>query len=1031
MKTLLFVLISLPTLLPAAVVTSINDAGSGTLREAVANAVDGETITFDFATYTGSNAPTVSLHTGEIAITGKNLIIDGTTSGSVVTITGNNTSRIFNLNNSDTVFRGIVFTEGTDTDKGGAVYQSSSSPEYENCSFIDNSAPRGGAVYSYYSGGKFTSCRFSENNATLNGGAVYNSLSSTDFLDSVFEGNTSARGGAVYNDEAFNMEFAGCSFSKNVASISGGAIGSDRSSETYTDCRFKDNEAATGGSIFTNLTSTQVIGSIFRGDSAQDFGGAIRAESGTLNLTSSSFQGAQVFNEGGAVSLKATGGTFDSCFFLSNRSFSKGGALYLENSSPKLRNCTFQGNHASQNGGAFFSEDSAPELFNCLIWQNAALENPTTMSASFEKSGTGSPAFTQSLVENWSAGNLGGLGNLDGTLPANDPLFITPLTPLIAPLKIGGDLRLAANSPMIDAGLSSEALSADDVMGNARIVTTVDLGAFEFQGPVYVNAAVVGGTGDGSSWANAYSKLQDALSQTPEGHRIYVAEGTYYPDETSSTDSDLRTASFALQGQLLIRGGFPAEGNPTLAERNPKIYRTVLSGDIDQNDHSSGDNSGNAYHVIVAPDSLPLDHLDGVVIEGGHANEDDEEGDENYIGSAAVLYSALIAVDDASSGRDGGGVFLVGDNTLSLTDCVLQGNHSGSFGGAIAVSRSDIYLEGSRILGNTARWGGAFFERYGSSLILNCQFQGNSVPETGSAYYNAFSSSRFFNCLFLSNHGAGTISGYTGQAEFVNCTWQGNQAEHSNVIQSGVSSLQNCLVWGNAGFNNQNHQYASLPYNSGISVTYSLIQYWNTTDLGSPNNRDGTDLSLDPRFLIPLNKNDAPSLDHGDAGLRASSPVLDVGDNSANPFSTDLAGDPRKVGTIDIGAYEGVVTDVARLWFTDDDGDGNLYGVEVALGTDPDLADAGDPRNLRITQLSNGHPKLEFGFNYDAPVGTIWRLTRSTTLNNDFEEIYRADHTSSETNGNLDVNINTKFEIEDLDPPAPKAFYRFEALYLP
>jgi len=80
---------------------------------------------------------------------------------------------------------------------------------------------------------------------------------------------------------------------------------------------------------------------------------------------------------------------------------------------------------------------------------------------------------------------------------------------------------------------------------------------------LYVNASAAPG-GDGSSWATAYNKLQDAISQANSCagiSEIWVAQGTYFPDEgTGITDND-RSQSFDLKSGLAIYGGFV--GNET------------------------------------------------------------------------------------------------------------------------------------------------------------------------------------------------------------------------------------------------------------------------------------------------------------------------------------------------------------------------------------------------------------------------------------------------------------------------------------
>ncbi len=106
-----------------------------------------------------------------------------------------------------------------------------------------------------------------------------------------------------------------------------------------------------------------------------------------------------------------------------------------------------------------------------------------------------------------------------------------------------------------------------------------------------VDKDVVGGTHDGSSWANAFSHLQDALDVALSGEEIWVAEGTYLPvadDDGDRTPTNSRDKTFKLVEDVAIYGGFI--GNDTggyetaRGQRGWKKNVTILSGDLDGDD---------------------------------------------------------------------------------------------------------------------------------------------------------------------------------------------------------------------------------------------------------------------------------------------------------------------------------------------------------------------------------------------------------------------------------------------------------------
>src|SRR5574341_967977 len=131
------------------------------------------------------------------------------------------------------------------------------------------------------------------------------------------------------------------------------------------------------------------------------------------------------------------------------------------------------------------------------------------------------------------------------------------------------------------------------------------------------------GSNDGTSWTNAYTSLQSALSGSCS--EVWVAAGVYKPGAN-------RTATFNIPPGVAVYGGF-AGTESSLSQRNPGLNITILSGDIDSNDIDGDGNhidetpadiaGNNSYHVVtITGTSTPVTSstvLDGFTKIGGQA----------------------------------------------------------------------------------------------------------------------------------------------------------------------------------------------------------------------------------------------------------------------------------------------------------------------------------------------------------------------------------------------------------------------------
>ncbi|MEO5966795.1 MAG: TonB-dependent receptor [Ferruginibacter sp.] len=223
--------------------------------------------------------------------------------------------------------------------------------------------------------------------------------------------------------------------------------------------------------------------------------------------------------------------------------------------------------------------------------------------------------------------------------------------------KFKVDYSLQAGSPLINkgnnsffAGLNS---TTSDIFGNPRVYQyssggVIDIGASEYQGlPImYVK---VGGTGDGSSWANAIGNLQTAIDGFGVA-QVWVAKGTYQPAVSSS---------FIMKNNVAIYGGFNDNGNPEFEDRNWKANQTTLKGNGSRIINNNFTVSDSLFSTAI---------LDGFTIT-----------QTSFAGNGAAIYNNYASpslnnlIISGNTSSNGGGIYNLNSSPL-LSNTLLTGN---------------------------------------------------------------------------------------------------------------------------------------------------------------------------------------------------------------------------------------------------------------------------------------------------------------------------------------------------------------------
>lgn len=493
--------------------------------------------------------------------------------------------------------------------------------------------------------------------------------------------------------------------------------------------------------------------------------------------------------------------------------------------------------------------------------------------------------------------------------PPPNPMSISPDSGLVA----GGTPVAISGTDFADAGVrvlfdELEATNVE-VLGNTVVCLTpahaagvVDVtvinpddqsatlyDAFTYLAPgnsiVFVDVDNVSGVEDGTTWATAFSSIQEGIAAvvaSGQPGEVWVAEGIY----TTTT----ATVVVDMQPFCDVYGGF-AGTETQRDQRDLSLHSCVIDGQnvnacvwgadnarIDGFTVTGGNGPLRAgtssvwYSVFLGGLGIGSDLLHSVAVDSSDVSpviaNCDFAGNTGWISIVAIL-------------TESGGV-----SSPLITGCTFTGYtddgaavYSASMNHMAMRPRIDActFIANSSGIANIA-----YVDGNCSAIVTRCVFDSNTTAVAELGFLGGVSTSRFENCV-ISEHPNTKVWLYCFTPDsqvspvFTNCTFAGNTGTRPIIYapEPCEAALRNCIVWDN-----------TVPLFSGgmsTSVSYSDIQggYF-----GEGN------LNVDPLFNGETYK------------IRGESPCANAGTLVGAP-AVDLRGVPRpQFGGVDMGAYE-------------------------------------------------------------------------------------------------------------------------------
>lgn len=602
---------------------------------------------------------------------------------------------------------------------------------------------------------------------------------------------------------------------------------------TLEKCIVTENSSTgNGGAVY--MYGGRVMNSLIYNNNADGDGGAVYVDNAGIVLASMLTNNSA--NNGSGAYLAHTGNWTDgkphpeylilSTSVVSNNTSRLNGAVYCAKGGVLMQNTITNNDcptatdntsaNASQSGGLYV--DSYGLVINSVLWNNTIqkrnipmyAKNPTPSNVRFlytALSGINNAVWNnvlqQEVISLAESNNIAEEGVLSPDFVAEGLPESTGVTGLLEDVNYfwqpvtGANLRARG---MTLGTFPDDVLVAPEIdIAGTRFAQKPAVGAYSVEATninpedtgdalkVYVDVECAVATHDGSSWANGYRSLNEAIAylsgldkETVGNKRleVHVMEGDIWP-RYAFTNLDPQTATIdipaaASGATLYIYGGYHRSDDKISVERNPLTYRSVINGN-----HEGKNIEDGLYHCITVAKGAAV-CLDGFHIINGYA-----------AGEASRQYGAGLLVHDGAN--------------VTVNNCIFENN--------------------------TAQEGSAIDARNASLTMNNCVVNNNTNITETAAVVNGNGANLKMNFVTIVNNNG---KAYSDNASLISSFSTANTSANTHTIEISTAHFSNPTKTSGAslGFDTYLGGYSSFqPTNQNPIVNVGKTIGGITTDI--------------------------------------------------------------------------------------------------------------------------------------------------------------------------------------------------------